>query len=246
MKKIKNVVFTTLADADKLLNDGYVCISATGRIYGNYERKDEVEKIVGLGIYEMYYHQKAKDYLACYILYKSRLHKLGFERIENTLEQLGKNANKPKIAVVGYGNDNEFCYRHILSDFLQKNGIVVEELKNVDFEFQRRLWEQDKYKENGHFNLTDNFVQKTLQVWNWIYAKTLPKNPHYYSLRKDLGDDELYLKIATHIRYFGTINIFQGQVYRSLTLGNYSYWTCPCDIENKDVDLINRAEIKKN
>lgn len=243
MRELKKVVSAPLTELDRLLNEDYVCISVVGKIYGNYARKEEVERIVALGIYQLYYHIKAKDYLACFISYRHKLEKLGIDRIANSLNSHLQNHNKTKIALVGYGTGDEFCFRHILADFLSENGITVTELNNAQIRHQKALWEHDIYKKQKHFDLKDEFVQQILEKWKWINAKTAVNNPHEYTLRKDLNDDELYLKIVSHIRYYGTMNIYEGVVYRTLVLGNYQIWSMPQDIDHKDVDLLNRKLI---
>lgn len=106
---------------------------------------------------------------------------------------------------------------------------------------QKELWKYDEYKSRGHYNLTDNFVDQTLEQCSWVFAKTMPNNPHSYTLRKDMEDDQLFLKLVSHIRYFGKLEIFEGVMYRVFYYSGYRYWEHPCDNKNEDVDLINRA-----
>ena len=237
------IVTAGLTEISRLINENYVCVSTVGKIYGDYNRKEEVEKIVGIGIFQHYYHLKANDYKACYILYRAKLEKLGFERIYGSLVAHLQKHKTTKLALIGNGKDEEFCYRFILADFLSENGIILHGVKTEQMQIQKNYWEFDIYKHRPHFNLTDDFVQITLESWIWVFASTMAHNPHHYTLRKDLGDDELYLKIASHIRFYGIINIYEGIVYRTLTLNGFQYWTAVQDIENTDVDLINRKKL---
>nr|WP_321232378.1 hypothetical protein [uncultured Psychroserpens sp.] len=240
MNEITEIITAPFMETTRLLNNDYVCVSIIGKVYGEYERIEEIQRVTSLNTFRHYYHLKAKDYYACYLLYKDILERKGIERLKTDLINLAVTNNKSKIALLGYGIGDEFCYRHILSDFLTSNGVFTTELTKVDLNVQKAHWSYNIYKDRGHDNLTDEFVGKTLENCNWIFAKTMLKNPHWYTLRSDFGNNEVYLSIVRHIRYFGKDEIFQGILYRVFYVGSYKYWTMPEDLTNESCDLINR------
>lgn len=235
------LITSSFQNIDALFLDDYIPISVVGKVYGNYKSKDNVERIRGLNTFRNYHNEKAGDYLACYLLFQDNLKRIGLDRITSTFIKLSNTHGKTKIALCGHGTEQDFCYRHILRDFLTSNNIPVANNEKIDVQLQKKLWQYNEYKSRGHFNLTGEFVGETLEQCNWIFAKTMPNNPHTYTLRKEMEDDQLFLKLVSHIRYFGEIEIFEGVVYRVFYFNRFRYWEHPCDIKNEDVDLINRA-----
>jgi hypothetical protein len=235
------LVTSSFSEVNELIENNYIPISVVGKVYGSYQSKERVERIRGLNTFRNYHNEKAGDYISCFLLYQNNLERIGLDRITSTILKLSTSHNKIKIALCGYGVEQDFCYRHILKEFLITNGFPVANNENVNIQLQKELWTYDEYKSRGHFNLTDEFVGKTLEQCKWIFAKTMPNNPHTYTLRKEMEDDQLYLKLVSHIRYFGKIEIFEGVAYRVFYFNGYRYWEHPCDIKNEDVDLINRA-----
>ena len=108
---------------------------------------------------------------------------------------------------------------------------------------QRKLWNYDPYKEAGHHNLSDESVGTTLEACKWIFASTMASNPHHYTLRKDFGNDTLFLSIVKHIRFFGEFEEFGGMMFRCFHWKNYKYFTHPSDLLDINTDLINKVEI---
>lgn len=240
MKRIEEIRTANFTEVRTLLKENYICVSVIGKVYGDYDGKEEIQRIRSLNTFRHFYHLKAKDYHACYILYKEILEHKGIDRLKSDLIQLTRDNNKSKIAFCGYGRDDEFCYRYILSDFLQSNGVNVEIPKEIDLSYQKSLWNIDLYKSRGHYNLSNFVVGDLLEYCEWVFAKTMPKNPHYYTLRKTLEDDSLFLKLVSHIRYFGRIESYEGMAYRVFYFNNTQYWTMPQDITNEQCDLINK------
>jgi len=244
MIKATDIITASFSNVADLLGKNYLCVSITGKVYGEYDRKEDIKRIVNLNTFRFYYHAKAKDYYACNFLYRDILERKGMEKLKAELNQLLIKHNKDKIALCGYGLDGEFCYRHILSNFLNENGISVSEFTKVDLSKQKEYWRRDVYKLQGHNNLKDEYVSEVLEKVDWIYAKTMPQTPHHYVLRKDFGDNSLFLNIVSHIRFYGKPEIFEGVLYRVFCHGAYKYWDHPCDALNEDVDLINRKLYK--
>ncbi|MCY0971042.1 hypothetical protein [Chryseobacterium wangxinyae] len=246
MKKIDLQVFIASFDyIASLRNQDFILVSISGKVLGDIQYKDEVESFRGFSTYRMRYHKQAQDYLSCNILYRKILEKKGIEKILMQFEELKAKHKKTKIVLLGYGNEDGFDYRHIFAAFLRENNIDVTEYNEIiDMELQRQLWRYNPYKEAGHNNLSDEYVGETLEQAEFIFAKTLPENPHHYTLRKDFGNDEKFLSIVRHIRYFGMLEEFGGMIFRCFYWKNYKYHTHPFDILDVNVDLINRHRIE--
>jgi hypothetical protein len=71
------------------------------------------------------------------------------------------------------------------------------------------------------------------------YAKTMPKFPHWYTLRKDWESDKEFDAAVWAIRKHGRAGRFQGRNYVYFDEGDYSYWTMGSPV-NKTI-LINKA-----
>ncbi|MBV7440473.1 hypothetical protein KRX57_03500 [Weeksellaceae bacterium TAE3-ERU29] len=236
-----DIVTANFTKLDELLDKGYICVSIVGKVYEDIKHKEKIERIRGLNTFRMYYHIRSKDYYACYYLYNSILERKGIELLSKEINQLLVKHNKTKIALCDNSVGSEFGFRHILRYFLLKNKVEVRDIHNISLKQQKQLWKEDNYKKQGHYNLDNSFVGQTLEKCTWIYAKTAKNNPHWYTLRSDFTDHEIYLHIVSHIRYFGKPEIFEGVLYRVYYYNGYKYWDHPCDSLNKNVDLINRA-----
>lgn len=245
MNKDTDIITAPLNQVADLLKQNYVCVSVIGKVYQDIPNKDQIERITNLNVFRLYYHIRSKDYFACYFLYWDILQKKGIDRLQKEIQQLLTKHNKTKIALCDNNNkDDEFGFRHILRYFLLENGVQVFDTENIDLSTQKHYWKQDRYKMQGHFNLTDEYVGVELEKCNWIFAKTMAKkNPHWYTLRKDFDKKEVFLRIIAHIRYNGLLEIFEGVLYRVFYWNGYKYWDHPCDELNEDVDLINRATL---
>ncbi|UQB67583.1 hypothetical protein [Epilithonimonas zeae] len=220
--------------------EGYTPISVVGKVYGSFRNSERVKKMVGFSIFRMYSNQRAGDFLACNLLYRKKLEKKGAERLLRNIRQFCEEENTTKAVLLGYGEGDEFCYRHIFADFLRANGIPVKAETSIDQNVQQEYWSDDIYKLRGHFNLKDKFVGETLEAMEWTFASTMQNNPHFYSIREKFGNNSTFLQIVSHIRYFGDLVEFEDIIYRVWTYRNHSYWSIPSDLLNEDVDLINR------
>ena len=87
------------------------------------------------------------------------------------------------------------------------------------------------------------FVNSLIQRSRWIFAKTMPENPHYYMLRKECDDGE-FVRFAELIRQYGYRDQYEGYWYTVLNVYDWYYWTMGAPIE--ETILINRKERKLN
>jgi|TARA_B100000315_G_scaffold253183_1_gene291457 hypothetical protein len=84
-------------------------------------------------------------------------------------------------------------------------------------------------------------VLKGLEAGSWTFAKTMPRNPHFWSLRKDWENPDEFLEAVRYIRENGVPKMFGGREYTVLYHNGFRYWTMDDPLE--DTYLINRAEI---
>jgi hypothetical protein len=90
-------------------------------------------------------------------------------------------------------------------------------------------------------------IQRQFEAHRWIYAKTMPQNPHFYTLRRDwareAGGDEAFVEVVKFIRACGHDDPFGGRIYRALDLNGFHYWTMGAPLD--ETILINRKEIRR-
>ena len=84
------------------------------------------------------------------------------------------------------------------------------------------------------------FVGEQLTGHRYIFAKTMPENPHHYTLRKDWQDDEAFDRVIRIMRQYGYKETWKGRPYTQFTVNQYKYWTMGAPI-NQTI-LINRKE----
>jgi hypothetical protein len=86
-------------------------------------------------------------------------------------------------------------------------------------------------------NLIDfkNFISSS----QWIFAKTMPQNPHWYTLRKNCNDS-MFCNAVMFIREQGNQVYFKGKPYIQYTIDGFTYWTMGSPIDQ--TILINRAK----
>lgn len=79
-----------------------------------------------------------------------------------------------------------------------------------------------------------------LQTASFRFAKTMPRHPHWYTLRKTWESDADFVACVVLIRARGVVRRFKGRPYTQLDLGGLTYWTMGDTLDN--TTLINRAE----
>jgi hypothetical protein len=89
----------------------------------------------------------------------------------------------------------------------------------------------------------------------WKYARSMPQNPHYYTLRWHWPNDAEFVWVVRMIRAWGFVerwpDAVKGWPYIKLNIGDWSYWTMgdKCDPEPYCLDgkdntiLINRKSL---
>jgi len=89
--------------------------------------------------------------------------------------------------------------------------------------------------------LTDEECQQALEAHEWVYAKTMPRNPHEYTLRKAWQDDAMFDAVVMHIRELGYQVVFGRKPYTQLDAGDFFYWTMGSPLD--ETILINRKRL---
>ena len=87
-------------------------------------------------------------------------------------------------------------------------------------------------------------VAASLARQEWIFAKTMPDNPHEYCLRRRwVGDDAEFAESVQFIRDAGYEAYFEGHPYMQLDIDDHFYWTMGFPVE--ETILINRKQINR-
>lgn len=89
--------------------------------------------------------------------------------------------------------------------------------------------------------ITHHDIACTLESKNWIFAKTMPQNPHWYTLRRQWLDDDAFDDVVKFIRANGYKEKFKKNWYTLLNLNGYKYWTMGAPIDQ--TILINRKPV---
>jgi hypothetical protein len=84
-------------------------------------------------------------------------------------------------------------------------------------------------------------VRNLLSAQQWIFAKTMPDNPHWYTLRKHWQRDEDFAWTVETIRRCGYEEIYEGRSYTVLNIDDMKYWTMGAPVE--ETILINRKHL---
>ena len=93
-------------------------------------------------------------------------------------------------------------------------------------------------------------VERFLKLINgnkWTFAKSMPENPHWYSLRDTWKSDSDFVQFVLFIRENGYKERFWRKEFIYFNVNGYKYWTMGCPTHNcskTGTILINRAKIK--
>jgi hypothetical protein len=81
-------------------------------------------------------------------------------------------------------------------------------------------------------------VTDLLLAQQWIFAKTMPDNPHWYTLRKRWEQDADFAWTVETIRRYGYEEVYESRSYTMLNIDYMKYWTMGAPVE--ETILINR------
>ena len=88
--------------------------------------------------------------------------------------------------------------------------------------------------------MTREELIRLLESATYKFAKTMPRNPHWYTLRRTWDDDALFDRAVQAIRDLGEKRRFFSKHYIYFDANGYTYWTMGSPIN--ETILINRAE----
>ncbi len=86
-------------------------------------------------------------------------------------------------------------------------------------------------------------VISLLKHAKFTFAKTMPKTPHSYTLRKNWESDDDFCDVVSYIRDHGVREKFGRRYYIYFYHNGYKYWTMGYPIHI--TKLINRAKDEK-
>jgi hypothetical protein len=77
-------------------------------------------------------------------------------------------------------------------------------------------------------------VTALLNAQKWVFAKTMPENPHEYTVRKNWENDDDFVFVVKYIRANGYPFKFGKSIYTQLDVGEHFYWTMGAAINTPD------------
>ncbi len=89
--------------------------------------------------------------------------------------------------------------------------------------------------------MTPDTFGKFVAVHEWRYAKTMPKNPHFYIVKNAQSPDQFH-EAVNFIRENGYVKYFFKRRFVYYDYDGYSYWTMGDPIE--ETIILNRAIIE--
>jgi hypothetical protein len=91
--------------------------------------------------------------------------------------------------------------------------------------------------------MSDDEIRDFIAAHKWTFAKSMPKTPHEYTLRRNARDDAEFVAVVQEIRRRGEQRFFGSRPYVYFDLGEYEYWTMGAPLG--ETILINRAKKKR-
>lgn len=80
--------------------------------------------------------------------------------------------------------------------------------------------------------LTFHQVRSLLLGHDWHFAKTMPRNPHWYTRRREWGSDQLFVEVVKYMRAHGYVELWPpnpalhwAREYTYLDVDEHQYWT---------------------
>ncbi len=84
-------------------------------------------------------------------------------------------------------------------------------------------------------------VNSLINSAKWIFAKTMPQNPHWYTLHKDWENRSDFIGVVEFIREHGYAGYYGRTKYMYLNINGFKYWTMGAAASA--TTLINRAKL---
>jgi hypothetical protein len=77
-------------------------------------------------------------------------------------------------------------------------------------------------------------LRRLLETAEWIFAKSQPRNPHCYSLRRKWASDEDFVWCVETIRTHGVREKFKKSWYVTFTIGAYFFFSMGWPVNTRD------------
>lgn len=84
-------------------------------------------------------------------------------------------------------------------------------------------------------------IGRSLLRAQWIFAKTMPENPHWYTLRKTWAQDAAFVETVEAMRTYGYREWYKKRPYTMFNVNGMKYWTMGAPLPS--TILINRKPI---
>ena len=69
-------------------------------------------------------------------------------------------------------------------------------------------------------------LQATLEAQAWVVAKTMPQDPHEYTLKASWVDPQAFETVVRLMRLHGYHEVYRGRIAKGvLNAGRFKYWT---------------------
>ena len=91
--------------------------------------------------------------------------------------------------------------------------------------------------------MTDKEVQDFIDQREWTFAKTMPWCPHYYTVRKEEENDDIFREFVVHILENGYKKKWYKYFHTYLDVGEWYYWTLDEPIDDRIIT--NRAKLSE-
>lgn len=89
--------------------------------------------------------------------------------------------------------------------------------------------------------MTDDEISTFIAAHEWTFAKTMPRIPHWYTLRHKATSSERFSEFVPEIRFRGVQRPFGRKIFTYLDFDGWTYWTMGEPAE--DTTLINRTRL---
>lgn len=90
-------------------------------------------------------------------------------------------------------------------------------------------------------DMTEEDFRDFIQAHEWRFAKSMPKNPHFYVVREKCRNDDEFVQAVSFIRKYGFPRPFFRKTYIYHDFDGNSYWTMGNSLSV--TKIINRAVI---
>ena len=80
--------------------------------------------------------------------------------------------------------------------------------------------------------MTEEEIKRFIDENDWTYAKSMPRTPHEYCLKKRCNDHEAFEKFVMFIRENGYKKRFWKKTFIYFDVGGHQYWTMGAPLED--------------